>query len=74
MTIALGQPMTAPPMMTLLGPHKRPRWSQQTFHAGDRVDAMDLESVWHEGRVREVDPVQGYRVHFLGWSGRWDEW
>ena len=19
-------------------------------------------------------PKQGYRVHFLGWSARWDEW
>jgi hypothetical protein len=45
-----------------------------TFVTGERVDAMDLEGVWHEGVVKEVNTDQGYRVHFLGWSSRWDEW
>lgn len=86
MTVLMAQMMGDPPMLghalplppspqssPVLAHHKRPRL-QPTFYPGDRVDAMDLESVWHEGRVREVDPIQGYRVHFLGWSGRWDEW
>ena len=32
--------------------------SVRTFSAGARVDAMDLEGVWHEGVVKEVDGVQ----------------
>ena len=37
--------------------HKRQR-SVQTFEAGDKVDAMDLEGVWHEGVVKDVDVAQ----------------
>lgn len=51
---------------------KRPR--MERYAVGDRVDCTDLEGLWHEAVVKEVDPVQGYRVHFLGWSSRWDEW
>ena len=51
-----------------------PKRQRLGFNPGDLVDAMDLEGVWHEGVVRDVDPQQGYRVHFRGWSSRWDEW
>ena len=52
---------------------KRPRDSLPTFHPGDRVDAMDLEGVWHEAVVKEVDAVQVRGCECVGvcvWKAR----
>ena len=40
---------------------------------GDFVDAMDLESVWREGKIICIAQNK-YCIHFLGWAAKWDEW
>ncbi|CAM9505947.1 unnamed protein product, partial [Ectocarpus sp. 12 AP-2014] len=51
------------------------RW-RLNLKAGDLIDARDSDKNWFESRVTEVDvdgdPEQ-VKVHFLGWSEKWDE-
>lgn len=40
------------------GGRQNKRQKMINFKAGDRVDAMDLEGVWHEGLVKDINPAQ----------------
>lgn len=40
---------------------------------GDKVDVMDCEGTWHEGVVVGLVLPVHYRIHFRGWSSKWDE-
>jgi ubiquitin carboxyl-terminal hydrolase 8 len=56
-----------PPPFTARAKHELARRIQ----VGDFVDAQDSAGNWYEAIVRDVRP-QDMRVHFLGWSSRWD--
>ena len=45
----------------------------QSFHAGDRVDVMDVRGRWYGGMVRAVEGEE-VRVGYEGWSKKWDQW
>lgn len=60
--------------------HRRPRSMQyirapkelaKRIQVGDFVDAQDSSGRWYEAIVREVRPLE-LKVHFLGWTSRWD--
>jgi hypothetical protein len=40
---------------------------------GMEVDAMDEEGIWYDARLVEI-VNQKVRVHFFGWSSKWDIW
>lgn len=43
------------------------------FTVGTLVDALDQDFIWYTGRVVE-ETDDGFLVHFLGWTSRWDTW
>ena len=51
---------------------RRERWRAR-LKAGDVVDARDSEGRWFDSVVVEVDGSK-VKVHFRGWSSRWDTW
>ncbi|KAH8074701.1 ubiquitinyl hydrolase [Aureococcus anophagefferens] len=54
----------------VFGSREAPRWGAL---AGDVVDARDSEGRWFDSVVVEVDGSK-VKVHFRGWSSRWDTW
>ena len=53
-------------------PAWRRRWGAG-LKAGDGVDARDSEGRWFDSVVVDVDGSR-VKVHFRGWSTRWDSW
>ena len=45
----------------------------ERLRVGDFVDAQDSGRKWYEAVVRDVHP-NAVKVHYLGWSGKWDSW
>ncbi len=55
---------------TSLWPRKEYELSQR-IQVGDYVDAQDSSGLWYESIVRSVSE-KTVKVHYLGWSSRWD--
>jgi len=53
----------------------REKWRRR-LKPGDAVDARDSEGRWFDSVVVEVEEPPGtkVKVHFKGWSSRWDSW
>ncbi|KAJ1461258.1 hypothetical protein M885DRAFT_267022 [Pelagophyceae sp. CCMP2097] len=53
-----------------------PRDSQwrAALRVGQVVDARDSEGRWFDAIVIDLDAVKGAKVHFRGWSSKWDAW
>ena len=51
---------------------RRERWRGR-LAAGDVVDARDSEGRWFDSVVVDVEGSK-VKVHFRGWSARWDTW
>ena len=59
--------------------HMKTRQSRQSLKVGDKVDAQDTDKKWYEARVialgtHKVNGQKCVRVHYHGWTERWDEW
>ena len=55
---------------------EREKWRDH-IQVGDIIDAKDSEGRWFDSRIVEVDKDRGpgeVKVHYNGWSGRWDTW
>ena len=45
------------------------------FEIGDIIDAKDTSKKWYRSRILKVNlEEREMRVHFEGWSSKWDEW
>jgi len=51
---------------------RREAW-RKSIKVGDAVDAKDSEGRWFDARVVEIEHEK-VKVHFNGWSSRWDFW
>ena len=40
---------------------------------GDMVDAQDSDKLWFESKIVVADDPDTVKVHFMGWSERWDD-
>jgi hypothetical protein len=47
---------------------------RERLAVGDLVDARDQEGKWYDARLLAEKDDDSVRVHFRGWSGRWDCW
>ncbi|KAJ1444808.1 hypothetical protein M885DRAFT_551946 [Pelagophyceae sp. CCMP2097] len=52
---------------------RRTRW-RAALRVGQVVDARDSEGRWFDAVVVDLDAVKGAKVHFRGWSSKWDAW
>ena len=57
--------------------HATPAISQQwreSMAVGDVIDAKDSEGRWFDSRIVAIDVGDRVKVHYNGWSSRWDCW
>ncbi|HRH43676.1 MAG TPA: Tudor-knot domain-containing protein [Pyrinomonadaceae bacterium] len=47
--------------------------SKLEFKAGDLIEARDSRKIWYRSKILAADNGK-YKVHFFGWSEKWDEW
>ena len=59
------------PSETLQPTPKRPK--SLPLDIGTLIEAQDVENLWFPAEVIKSNETE-VRVHFLGWSERWDEW
>ena len=59
------------PSETLQPTPKRPK--SLPLDIGTLIEAQDVENLWFPAEVIQSNETE-VRVHFLGWSERWDEW
>ena len=45
----------------------------QALQLNNRVDVQDVKGKWLEAQVIEIVPNNYIKVHFKGWSSKWDE-
>src|SRR4051794_23270798 len=43
------------------------------FAVGDKILAFH-SPLWYKAKVLDIDPEQGYFIHYDKWSTTWDEW
>ena len=47
---------------------------RESMAVGDVIDAKDSEGRWFDSRIVAIDVGDRVRVHYNGWSSRWDSW
>ena len=47
---------------------------RESMAVGDVIDAKDSEGRWFDSRIVAIDVGDRVKVHYNGWSSRWDCW
>ena len=59
--------------VTAVAPPVSQQW-RESMAVGDVIDAKDSEGRWFDSRIVAIDVGDRVRVHYNGWSSRWDSW
>ena len=57
----------------LVGGGASQQW-RESMAVGDVIDAKDSEGRWFDSRIVAIDIGDRVKVHYNGWSSRWDCW
>lgn len=50
------------------------QWAD-AVQVGDRIDALDTDSLWFEAEVLDIKSDRSqFKVHYRGWATKWDDW
>lgn len=50
-----------------------PRW-RKALHVGSLLDALDSDNRWFDARIVRVGEGDEVKVHYMGWTAKWDTW
>ena len=72
MALPCGHAVCEPCFGRLVPPASR-QWRSH-IQVGDVIDAKDSEGRWFDSRIVAIDVGDRVKVHYNGWSSRWDCW